>query len=692
MIPLYLEMRNFMCYASANLPFDGLRLACLAGANGHGKSAVLDAMTWALWGKSRTPRDDDLIRLGETDMMVEFQFALGGNDYRIIRQRQKNGSRGTSSVQFQIRDGDQFRPLTGDTIRQTQELIIRTLRMEYETFINSAFLVQGRADEFTTKAPTKRKEVLGEILGLSLYDELEDQAKVHIKELEGRKRGLDAALAQIDGELAHKPTYKAEVKEAERTESRTVEELELARTELRLLQEKGTELSLKTETLATLQAQLRGRTGELEELRQRMTGFDPEKLQSSRTELESVRVHLAALGDRDVDKDARQAELRDLASEKASLEATNKQLKVDMDSLAEEIELLKQAKAQCPLCDGELTEEHRQEILASKESDGKGKAAIYRRNKTKMGEIQKAMVGVKSALSRIDDDLRKAVELRDQESNLSKVVVELEGQQDRVAEWNERTEALQTTVDDLLERERKINLELASLREDGRALAGQQRIVDQLEGDLSRAKLQLGAAQQKLDHCDHLEKQKVEKAGEHAQTNIQKAMYEELKTAFGKRGIQAMIIEATIPEIEEEANRLLARMTDGMSVRFNSQRETLKGDVRETLDIVVSDELGPRDYTLFSGGEAFRINFAIRIAISKLLARRAGAKLQTLIIDEGFGSQDAIGRERLVEAIASIQEDFGRILVITHIDELKDSFPARIDVFKTPEGSQIAVN
>jgi exonuclease SbcC len=133
-------------------------------------------------------------------------------------------------------------------------------------------------------------------------------------------------------------------------------------------------------------------------------------------------------------------------------------------------------------------------------------------------------------------------------------------------------------------------------------------------------------------------------------------------------------------------------MTDGrLNVRLKSQRETLKGKTVETLDIEVADDLGPRSYALFSGGEAFRINFAIRVALSKLLARRAGARLQTLIVDEGFGTQDAQGRERLVEAINSVQDDFERILVVTHIEELKDSFPVRIDVFKTPQGSQVEV-
>jgi DNA repair protein SbcC/Rad50 len=83
------------------------------------------------------------------------------------------------------------------------------------------------------------------------------------------------------------------------------------------------------------------------------------------------------------------------------------------------------------------------------------------------------------------------------------------------------------------------------------------------------------------------------------------------------------------------------------------------------------------------------VNFAVRIALSKLLARRAGTQLQTLVIDEGFGSQDGQGREKLVGAIRSIQDDFAKILVITHIEELKDEFPTRINIVKTGAGSRI---
>lgn len=170
----------------------------------------------------------------------------------------------------------------------------------------------------------------------------------------------------------------------------------------------------------------------------------------------------------------------------------------------------------------------------------------------------------------------------------------------------------------------------------------------------------------------------------------EKSVYEEVRLAFSKNGIPTMVIEAAVPELEESTNRLLRRMTDGrLVVRFDTQREKKTGGVAETFDISISDELGTRDYQLYSGGEAFRINFAIRVAVSQLLARRAGAQLRTLFIDEGFGTQDAVGRERLVEAITAIQDDFDLILVITHIDELRDAFPVRLEVEKTSEGSRV---
>jgi exonuclease SbcC len=129
-----------------------------------------------------------------------------------------------------------------------------------------------------------------------------------------------------------------------------------------------------------------------------------------------------------------------------------------------------------------------------------------------------------------------------------------------------------------------------------------------------------------------------------------------------------------------------------MSLRLESQRETKKGDTVETLNIKIADELGTRNYEMYSGGEAFRIDLALRIALSMLLVRKAGASLPILIIDEGFGTQDSSAREKLIEAINSIQDDFEKIIVITHLEEMKDKFETLINVTKTANGSMVLVS
>lgn len=167
------------------------------------------------------------------------------------------------------------------------------------------------------------------------------------------------------------------------------------------------------------------------------------------------------------------------------------------------------------------------------------------------------------------------------------------------------------------------------------------------------------------------------------------SVYKYLAEVYGKSGIQAAIIENLIPELEIEANQILGKITDGrLFVEFLMQKDKKSGGIIETLDIKISDESGTRKYETYSGGEEFRINFAIRIALSKVLAHRAGASLRFLILDEGFGVLDEEGREKLLETINAIKHDFDNILVITHIQDLKEAFPLRLEVYKTSTGSK----
>ncbi len=222
----------------------------------------------------------------------------------------------------------------------------------------------------------------------------------------------------------------------------------------------------------------------------------------------------------------------------------------------------------------------------------------------------------------------------------------------------------------------------------------ERQLLDLKEQE-NRLRMEKGAAHQKVAVLDGLKARKRGFEAEREDLAQQVQLLRQLERAFGKDGVPALLIEQALPEIESKANDTLARLSGGgMSVRFVTQtqyRDRNRDDLRETLDIQISDGAGTRDYEMFSGGEAFRVNFAIRLALSEVLAQRAGARLQTLVIDEGFGSQDALGRQRLIEAINLVQQDFAKILVITHIEELKDAFPTRIEVEKTELGSLVRI-
>ena len=174
-------------------------------------------------------------------------------------------------------------------------------------------------------------------------------------------------------------------------------------------------------------------------------------------------------------------------------------------------------------------------------------------------------------------------------------------------------------------------------------------------------------------------------------TNEEIQLYEELASAFGRNGIQALMIERAVPMLEDIAKELLARLSDNkMTIKLElkeGRTDRATGLPSEELNITISDEQGTRSYETFSGGETFRIDFAIRIAMSKLLASRSGSPLPILFIDEGFGSQDTVGQERLIEVIQSISEDFEKIIVITHIDSMKENFNQQIEISKTESGS-----
>jgi len=283
----------------------------------------------------------------------------------------------------------------------------------------------------------------------------------------------------------------------------------------------------------------------------------------------------------------------------------------------------------------------------------------------------------------IDDDFR----------NLEKARATLEPLEREIIDFQDRIAALRSSSQQLSKDHDQARSSLDEIQAQAPDIRQAQRDLLNFQEDENRLRMDVGAARQKVQVLEELKARRTSIDTERETLAKTRAQYKQLETAFGKDGVPALLIEQALPQIEARANDILERISGGeLSIRFRTQRELkTRENLRETLDIQIQDRVGSRDYEMYSGGEAFRVNFAIRLALSEVLSQRAGARLQTLVIDEGFGSQDAIGRQRLIEAINLVKPDFAKILIITHIDSLKDAFPTRLEVEKTARGSVVSI-
>ena len=856
MIPVKLSLRNFMPYRD-NVPplyFKDIHTASIWGDNGNGKSSIIDAITWALWGKTRAKSDDDIIHLGQDETEVEFDFMVGDNLYRVIRKHARPKRRrasGQSLLEFQVSSGNGFRSISGNTMTQTQQEIIDVLHMDYATFVNSAYLRQGHADEFTQQQPVKRKEVLSSILGLSRYDRLEDQAKELARKQETKRIVAENTIRDIGEELTHKPEYEAELEkdqsvlseidkivlEKEKHLSQLRQKKELLENQKQQADRIDRHMAESSRTKEMLETQVKhyntriqeyegliARRSALEEgyqryietkklnedmdkefrlitaLNERKHGLEMSvvrasqsllnehslvennvakldeaygKLPGLRNELVQAQGELKGLAADEEKIKQKTDEVKKLQTDLYNYQSVKTRLDQEVVEIAEKLALLSsETGAKCPLCERDLGEEHRVLIEKKYAQEKQDKSQMIlkttedisvKTSELKIAEdevsqftkkLEQTRMAAQSKINLINRDIQEAEKtnaeleeernrlaeieerisakdyaVEDQES-LQKLEEELAGLDydpanheqvkkavSELAQYDEskrklddalnnidsekdsviKTEQTITELGKRIEEDRsskeELTAELTSLAGLTDELVGAENVYRELSMKQKQVQESIGRIKGILQKSVELEKRAKEKEEELEQAIREEQIYRDLSRAFGKRGIQAWLIEIALPEIEVEANKLLGRMTENrMSVKIETQRETKKGDTVETLDIKIADELGTRNYEMFSGGEAFRIDFAIRIALSKLLARRSGAPLPTLIIDEGFGTQDTNGLEKLKEAIISIQDDFEKILVVTHIEEFRDAFPTRIDIMKTADGSTIQVN
>ena len=852
MIPVRMQLTGFLSYLdTVDISFDDFDLACISGQNGAGKSSILDGITWALFDKARGSGDEIInSRADAAEVILDFDYE--GSLYRVQRSKARGK---TTLLEFFIRDeGERWRPLTESSIRATEAKIQKILRMDYETFINASFFLQGKADQFSQQSPGDRKRILANVLGLEIWETYRLQAAKTIRAHEQERAILTGQLQSYDDELARETQYKERLSQLQKDlvnldellKSKTGA-LDAALQQENLLQSLRKSLDEKTARLRTEQQRLdeqhkryTERTAErdtyqkilehaseiekqyqswlkdrqqlehweslksslrkVEEKRAAQQGIIDQKRAGLQAQRDALRLRQSEKETLENDAPTVEQNLAGLQSEAAALMEqkqnqsvlmekvqvlrlevveleTNQQTHTrELNSLTERIDRLGEAEEEaCPVCKKPLSASERQRMVTELQTD---KTALETHVGEMTGQLQLKRSQIKSiteqltALQNVDARLQQVQQMITREetrlSHIRETVADFEkkfkpqlavlenslqtedfepaaraeltrlaaeagaigydalehekvsqaelsgrSSEDAMRQVDKARAALSplereiTTIETSIAKEEK---SLTSLMEEKQAAEKEyeemaaripnksilEREVYTLKEQTNIKRSEVGAAENNLNNLKNIRERQKTLLAQRDEILRQISRLKDLERAFSKDGVPALLIEQALPEIEIQANDLLERLSnETMSLKFETQADYKSGkrtDKKETLEIKISDSSGEyREYEMYSGGEAFRVNFAIRLALSRVLAHRAGARLQTLVIDEGFGSQDADGRQRLIEAINQVRRDFEKILVITHLEELKDAFPARIEVEKGTNGSSVRV-
>lgn len=898
MIPQKLHIKNFLSYGPVlqTIDFTNYALICLSGKNGHGKSALLDAMTWALWGQARkisgaAKADQGLLRLGQTQMLVIFDFLLNGKTYRIKREYMETYGKPISVLEFGMVDveTDTLIPLTDKTIRTTQEKIEQTVRLDFDSFSNSAFLRQGSSNEFSKKSPKDRKQILANILGLDQYEIIRARALEKTKDAHSKKTVLTTLQEKRSQELTTQTTLDTELANLtaqmhilERTETELltqqhnygtqrsaydekqkhyhnfsfqIQQLTTTSTtqknQLRQLLAQWRLINSKKQSLRSIQHLEHKKNATIAAIAQHQKMFQ-ENLECRQTlllltqqihaveqlhkdehtkkqhilqiELERLLAeHKNQLQQLSKHKESTAQCTKEIATideniiihQKALLKITQKPdaiacaemhlekrkaayqqfvllgnwINNELNSLSHKKKLVHEDDPSCPLCEQNLSASRRRFLKVNFEKQESFLTHRLCRLKRIIPTLKDILIAQHTQITKDKECLQNAttlsLKIHDLQTEKQKITaqtttintayqeldIHIAAQTEAISTKKLQIKNLATTehlkdsnYQELIVTKQSLEKQLQNHIYDEHSYKKDQELLKTIElqlmeyeslqkeialqenrkNDISALCVSLKQLQSELRTIEKkrdelgdltaqlqlLEQQEINLKNQYAVltkdkelllqtkgsienqqkrlTTLQKEFeqekisiaqletiiedYQIIATATGKDGIQALLIEEAIPEIEQEANYLLSRLTNNQAQIFiESLRDLKKGGTKETLDIKISDQVGIRPYELFSGGEAFRIDFALRIAISKLLARRAGTALQLLIIDEGFGSQDEEGLGYIMDALHKIQDDFSKIIIVSHLPSMKDQFPVQFLIEKGIQGSTVSI-
>lgn len=766
MRPIELILKNFLSYGETpqTVNFSEYTIISFIGNNGHGKSAILESITWALWGMARrsqgvTKSDDMIMHTGSSDMFVSLTFQVKNQLYRVKRICQKKHNRLYSNLEFYLIEGpNQEKNLSLNHQRGTQEIIDSIIGIDYETFINTVYLKQGQSNEFSKKTPKERKDILCSILKINEIEKIREAILADIKILL-QERTLQKTLQERfnieekNNVLQNQKELLESIKKNQENEGEIVSLIKqeweenknnLEKIELLFSKEKE-HTSILEKEYNSLHNNYLLYEGEYKKykryfieaadllIKQNNRKLDDETLLQHKIKLTTEKL---SLFQENVEKEKSEIyrihndqlmilQQEYLENHTANRTEETKEYLLGRKKYLEEIILqCKNNTEQCFFCQQTILESHTffrkscseyekektklEEKILKKKSEQKeneadfqeAKALIEKNLKINLDILQKNTLekvqkikqekkifeeAYEEALASFKD--KKKIELYLQEikeikkkinnKTIKDIIIQMYTVKRNLSEQKIKKETLEKSLEEFSKKYKEIEKTYLSLQEKKQVIEKQKTEKEQY----------ISFLEEQLEK-DKSEDKKITIRLKELEDDLE--IRSNLAHLLSKNNLQAILIEEAIPLIENEANNILDKLTEGKcKIYIDSMRDLKSGEIKETLDIKIADAFGLRYYEFFSGGESFKIDLALRIALVKLLTQKSGHAIRTFIIDEGFGSQDTQSLEKMIDVLYALQNEFDLIILISHLVDMKEQFPGQFFIRKTPTGSLI---
>lgn len=689
MIPQKIKLNNFFSHGDSTVDFVDFDSCLLIGntegdydkSNGSGKSAIFESILWALFGKSRSAVSNDVIKWGEVDCFVDFVFLIDSKEYRVVRRRNRKSSLG--DIEFYVKDEDgDWVDLSGSTNTETNKNIEKEIRLDYKTFINSVYFRQNDISEFAESEPSKKKEILKNIIDLSRWDGYEKKSRALLKESKSKLKALELTSIEYAEVLKEKETVENDLAQLEDdhkflTESLDAKKVYYEDTFKKYIERKSQidtdKFDSVTAEISKLQTTIKDLSvsiGKKEAALMKANSFLKD-LDNSISEKNKM---LSSIEFKEVDE----KEFDELREELISLKTNGLFYQKLLSGLSASNDL----GEECDHCGQTISEEHKEKIHSHN-------ATKTREYKSKMKEIKVSLDKKKIEFNNFKLQKKINSEFKDLTKDLDLLSFKRESTSSKASELDLELSGMVSKAD-TAKSSLRVNTELLeSLKDDSFASLKDQlnfakKEVEQIEKSIKdkneaivKTKVNLSLIKEKIEmYKENLKNIKS--------TKDELQRYEKISKYLGKAGIQTILLNNLIQELEHKTNDILSTIcNEPIQINLETQRMGSDGTtVVETLDLKIRKDGNYHDFKSLSGGEKFRISLSLRLAMSELSSSFGGTKMGFLLLDEVNSPLDRYGVETLfVSVIKSLEERY-KIMVITHDESLKERFDNVLEVSK----------